>query len=378
MKNKYSGIKSVITLLAVAMVIYIIKESEKVNLLDTFLPEKIAIFKNVHMSGIEGSSEAWEIYAKEAWTGRDKFVTTFDFVTNASIDKDGRPLVRDLRARRLRIAKNKDVEIIKKVDNDVSRESLNASIDFGAISKSTKKEKSFSTLTADYIKFNPNSKKAVVQGKIKIVKNRLITRAEKISLDLDMNIATFESRSTFIKDNSELQTNTAVAYFDVDKIDMAGSVEVFQKNKNVHADRASYDDNAKTILMSSKVRAEIEKLKNVIKEESAEKYKDDESKQALTAKTILTCDNLLIYTEKNDASASGSVYVYQQNKEAKSDRAEYSENNETIVMTGNVSMKRKDSWVKADKIIVSVDKETFDAIGGVETTFKVKKGSKRL
>jgi hypothetical protein len=40
-------------------------------------------------------------------------------------------------------------------------------------------------------------------------------------------------------------------------------------------------------------------------------------------------------------------------------------------------MKRKNDWVKANKVIVSVDKETFEAIGAVETIFKVKKGSKR-
>jgi lipopolysaccharide assembly outer membrane protein LptD (OstA) len=369
--------KIILAVLLVIIIVYIIKESEKINLLDTFLPEKIAVFKNVHMAGIEASGEAWEIFAKEGWTGRDKFATTLEFVSDAKITKKGRIMVKDLKARRVRLSRNKDIEIFKKVDDKDPDQYLKVKIDFGAFSKSPKKKKEFSYLTADYIKFNPDTKSGVLRGKILIIKEDLHARSENVSLDLNDNIATFESRSFFNKDKSRLAADSAVAFFDEDKINMSGSIEVIQKNKIVTADNAIYDDNNKTIVLRSRTKATIEKLKNIIKEGTAKKYKSDESQKALGAKTILTADQLKIWTENNDAIATGNVHVYQQDKEVRSDKANYSEKNEFIIMTGNVFMKKKDDWVRADKVIVSVDKETFEAFGGVETTFKVKKGSKR-
>lgn len=360
----------------IAAVTYVIKESETISILQSLLPEKIAVFKNVHMSGIEASSEAWDIYAKEAWTGRDKFITSFDHVTNATINKNGRIMIKGLVARRARISKNKDFEIFRSVDEDKNDRYLRVKVDFGALASPPKKEKKFSTLTADYIRFNPDSKKALVQGNIRIVKDKLTVRGEKATLDLNMNIATFEERSSFTKGESKLYSNSATAFFDTDKVDLSGSVEVEQKNKKASSEAANYDDNSKTIIMTGNVIAVIEKPKSMMKEESAKKYDNEETKTALVTRTSIKCDRLIIDTESNDAQAFGSVYVFQTSKEAKSEAAIYSEENENIVMTGNVYLKKNDDWIKADKVIVSVNKEMFEAIGGVETTFKVKKGSR--
>ena len=372
--------KTIFVLAAVLLIFliayYIIRLSEKIDLLQTFVPEKIVVFKNVHMSGKEGDS-SWEIFAEEGWTGRDRNITTFEFVTRAQIDKGGRPLIKNLTARRLKISKNKDLEVFRKAENEKNgKQYLNAQIDFNAISNKNKKRK-FSSLTADKIKFNPDTKKALMTGGVKIVKDKMTILSDRINLDLDKDIATFESRSSFIKKDSRLYANFATSYFDEDRLDMTGSVEVFQKNKTAVSDKASYDDKAKTIVLSSNVKAVIEKLKNMIKEKSAKKVKGEESKKALQEITVIKCDKLDLSTEKGDCTAYGRVIVSQKDKEARSDEAVYSDDSENIVLTGNVYMKRKDDWVKANKIIVSVDKETFEAVGAVETTFKVKKGSRR-
>lgn len=370
---RYLTVLAVILLFA--FVVYIIKESEKISLLETFLPEKLAVFRNVHMSGIEASGEAWEVYAKEAWTGRDKFTTVFENVTNASIAEDGRFIIKNLRARRMRIARNKDIEIIKRID-DKDASYLRVYIDFGAISSPPKKEMRFSYLTADNIKFNPDTKKAAIQGNIKVIKEKLVTIADKIALDLNSNTATFEGRSSFSKESARLYSDSATAFFDEDRIDMAGSVEVVQKNKRASSGYASYDDNTKEIAMVSNVRAVIEKLRNVMKKETAKKYDTEEEQRSLSTLTSIACEKLVFNTDDNNAQAFGSVYVTQTSKEARSEQAFYNEKDENIIMTGNVIMKRDGDWVKAEKVIVSVKNETFDAIGGAETTFKVKKGSR--
>ena len=373
--RKISLISISIVLLAIASFI-IIKLSDKISIIQTFIPEKIAVFKQVHMSGREGS-DSWEIYAQEGWTGRDKNVTTFEFVTNAEINRNGRPLIKGLTARRMKVSRNKDIEVLKKVEDEKDgKQYLDAFVDFNAVSNKNKKRK-FSTITADVIKFNPDTKKALVAGNVRIVKDKMIIRTENIKIDLDNNLATFEGRSSFSKKGSKLFANSAVSYFDEDKILMAGSIEVTQKNKTAIADNAEYDDRSKSIVLSSNVKAVIEKLKNIMKEKSVEKVKGEESKKALQGKTVITCDRLRLSSENGDCNAYGNVLVSQKDKEAKSIEAVYSEDSENIVLIGNVYMKRKNDWVKANKVIVSVDKETFEAVGAVETVFKVKKGSKR-
>jgi len=355
---------------------YVIKLSDKIDLLQTFIPEKIAVLKRVHMSGKENNA-SWEIFAQEGWTGRDKNVTTFEFVDKAEIKKDGRILIKDLSARRLRISRNKDIEIFKKVEEEKDgKQYLSALIDFNAVSNKNKKRK-FSTLTADNIKLNSDTKKALITGNIRILKDKLLIRSEKVALDLDKNIATFESKSSFSREGSKLYANSATAYFDKDKMSMSGSIEVRQKNKTVFSDNATYDDRSKSIVLTSRARAVIEKLQNMIKEKSAKKVKGEEAKKSLQEKTVITCDKLKLSTEKGDCSAYGNVIVMQKEKEAKSDEAVYNEESENIILTGHVYMKRKNDWVKANKVIVSVNNETFEAVGQVETTFKVKKGSKR-
>ena len=371
-----------ISLISISVILFtiaafiIIKLSDKISIIQTFIPEKIAIFKQVHMSGREGN-DSWEISAHEGWTGRDRNVTTFEFVTNAEIERNGRPLIKDLTARRMKVSRNKDIEVLKKAEGEKDgKQYLNALIDFNAVSNKNKKRK-FSTITAAVIKFNPDTKKALVTGKVRIVKDKMTIRAESISLDLNSNLATFEGRSSFSKKGSKLVANSATSYFDEDRIVMSGSIEVTQKNKTAVSDKATYDDLSKTVVLSSNVKTVIEKLKNIIKEKSAEKVKGEDAKGALQEKTVITCNSLRLSTENGDCTAYGKVLVSQKDKEARSDEAFYQEESENIVLTGKVYMKRKNDWVKANKVIVSVDKETFEAVGAVETIFKVKKGSKR-
>lgn len=363
-------------IIAVSAIIYIVWASNNIALIQTFIPEKIAVFRNVRMSGVEGA-DSWELQAEEGWTSRNKRDTILENVSGARIERNGRVLIKELSARRLRISNRKDIEIMKQADEEKNgRQYLDALIDFNAVSNKRAK-KDFATLTADKIDFNPDSKKAVIQGNAEILKGKLRIRSGKMVLDLDKDMATFEGRSNFSNDGSKLSSNSAVALFDRDTIDMSGSVEVIQKNKTASSDSAVYDDDARTIVLSSNVRAVIKKLQNIVKQKSAAKVKGAEAKQALQETTMIDCNKLMLSTLNGDCTASGNVLVTQKEKEAKADKAVYSEDTEKIILTGNVYMKQKDNWVKADKVIISVDKETFQASGSVETTFKVKKGAKR-
>ncbi len=159
---------------------------------------------------------------------------------------------------------------------------------------------------------------------------------------------------------------------------MSGSIEVIQKNKTVFSDKAIYYDDHGSIVLSSNVKAVIKKLKNIIKKKSSEKIKGEEAKKTLQETTVINCDKLTVSTDNGDCTASGNVLVTQKEQEAKADNAVYTEKGENIVMTGNVYMKRKDAWVKANKVIVHVENGIFEAKGQVETEFTVKKGARKI
>ena len=112
------------------------------------------------------------------------------------INRNGRPLIKELSARRLKLSNRKDIEIMNKaVEEKNGKEYLNALMDFNAISNRRAK-KDFASLTADKINFNPDTKKAVIQGNVDILKGKLRIRTEKMVIDLDKNTATFEGRSS--------------------------------------------------------------------------------------------------------------------------------------------------------------------------------------
>jgi len=99
--------------------------------------------------------------------------------------------------------------------------------------------------------------------------------------------------------------------------------------------------------------------------------KNPEARKFLKEKTVLYADRLDLSTKTSNAKAYGSVLVVQNEKEAKADMAIYDDKEETMVLTGNVYLKKKDDWVKAEKVLVSVRNETFEAVGSVEAEFKI-------
>jgi lipopolysaccharide export system protein LptA len=99
--------------------------------------------------------------------------------------------------------------------------------------------------------------------------------------------------------------------------------------------------------------------------------KNTEAKKILKEKTVLTSDELIFSTRTGDARASGSVIVSQRQREAKADRAVYNDKDETLLLSGNVFLKKGKDWISCRKVIVSVKNETFEAIGSVEAEFKL-------
>lgn len=276
------------------------------------------------------------------------------------------------------INSNKDISVIKSVEAEpASKQYLVAYVDFGAVAKPRKKEVKFSLMTADNIQFNPDKRIASLAGNVTLKKGDMTVNSDKVSIDLNKDSATFETRSRFRNKSAQMSADRSTAYFDIEMIELSGSVEVLQKNKKARSPSAVYDDKSKDISMSGGVTAVIERPGKLLKKSSSKKYTGKEAREMLSSRTNVVCNKLVIDTGDNSALASGKVDVKQKDKEAVSDKAVYSDTNGTIIMTGSVYMKKKEDWIKANTVTVYVDKDIFEASGGVETTFKVNKGSRR-
>ena len=102
---------------------------------------------------------------------------------------------------------------------------------------------------------------------------------------------------------------------------------------------------------------------------------DAEGAKVLAAPVRLWSDRLVVRLETRDMQADGRVKVEQEGRLATGDRATYTERDQTIIVSGNVRMREADgSWLRADKVIIAIADETFEATGNVETEFTLTRG----
>ncbi|MEE8638145.1 MAG: LptA/OstA family protein [Candidatus Margulisiibacteriota bacterium] len=360
--------------------------------------EKIAEFKNARISGRKKGKKVWVFFAKEGWTTKDREITYLNKVSKGSIYMDGKLVVSQLTAPRAKAYRRSDrVEAFGP---------LQAYLELGKMSKPKSKDQTeWTRMTAKYLKYIPKEKRsemkedvvlhkkestiyaqeikidhekkiADISGKIKLKRKdgnlradrmQYFSNEEKLEADGNVDLNIFEG-----KVETKLKAKHASFFTDISK-DMAisGGLEVVQAKKLAIGQNGIYSQKKKELLIKGKAKAIFEKARIILKEETVQNLKNPEAKKILKEKTILTSDKLILSTRSGDAKASGSVFVTQKGREAKSEQALYDEKKETLTLFGKVYMKKGKDWVSAKKVVVSVKDETFEAFGAVEAEFKL-------
>jgi lipopolysaccharide assembly outer membrane protein LptD (OstA) len=96
-------------------------------------------------------------------------------------------------------------------------------------------------------------------------------------------------------------------------------------------------------------------------------------RQALASVTRVTCTRLTMTLRERDLVAEGPVSVTQMNRSASGDRGVYTEATRLLVVTGNVKMQDADGQrLRADRVVISLADETFEAEGNVQTEFVIR------
>ncbi len=374
-KNMVRVAVALLIALLLAGLIFLGLKNPTVNLLGGMLSEKALVFKNTNLIGWKDGRKQWEIEAEEIWTTKNKSVTTFENVKDGTVYKMGRPVVKDLTARRV-IYNNwsKEIDALGKLPGDKVRV-LYALIDVENLSSEEApfKKPRFLSLQADTISYNQNSKLAQAEGRVKIRESGITIEAEKMEIQGKAGTAKLTDNVGIMKEDTKISGNLLDADLEKDIYTVTKRVEITQKGKVAIGDVAVINNKTGSVEISGHVKFLIEKAKSLVKESSIKDLRNKEASESLGEATVITCDKLTLMSRSKDAFAEGRVLITQKGKRAKSDYAVYNSVNEMITLTGNVFIEKEKDWIKTEMVLVSVSQESFEAIGSVEAEFKIKR-----
>ncbi|MGH2404873.1 MAG: hypothetical protein ACRDGN_10470, partial [bacterium] len=161
--------------------------------------------------------------------------------------------------------------------------------------------------------------------------------------------------------------------WDVNEGEAMENVVVRQKDKTAWADRATYSEPANQVTLTGRVVLEQLSGESLVQEGVLRTPRSAEERQVLASVTRLTCTRLVMALRERDAVAEGPLRVTQKDRWASGDRGTYTEATRRLVVTGNVRMQEADGQrLSADRVVISLIEETFEAEGNVETQFTIR------
>ena len=161
--------------------------------------------------------------------------------------------------------------------------------------------------------------------------------------------------------------------WDTNEGEATENVVVRQRDRTAWADRGTYSESANQVTLTGRVTVEQLSGESLVQEGVLSTPRRPEERQALTSVTRLTCTRLVMTLRERDAVAEGPLKVTQKDRWATGDRGTYTEATRRLIVTGNVRMQETDGRrLTADRVVISLIEETFEAEGNVETHFTIR------
>ncbi|MFA4843354.1 MAG: LptA/OstA family protein [Candidatus Margulisiibacteriota bacterium] len=359
--------------------------------------EKIAEFRQTRIEGRREGKRLWELKVGYAWTDKAQEVTTLQGITAGRIyDKEGHPVLANLAAPRGLTFRHS--EIVEAFD-------ARTRLDLGRVGRSNPNKSKWVSIRADHIKFVPAEKKSWLDGHVVLTERNGVIRAGNMAIDHEKKSALLTSgvkidrRDGLINADSleylgeaeqmtatgqvdmslkesaqktRIKCRQATFYLDIDRdLNLAGSLEVAQGKKLSAADAGTYSRRQKRLALSGRTKTILEKAEAALRTGSLTRLNSPDKQAILKGKTVVLANEIFFATKTGDARATGSVEVQQQGRTARSETAFYDERQELLTLSGNVFMKRGEEWIACRKVVVSVGRETFEALGVTEAKFKL-------
>lgn len=223
------------------------------------------------------------------------------------------------------------------------------------------------TLTGEALWADLASKRARVRGPAKLVRKG---GPPPRGREQDRVLAALAKEDTTITASKELRFGWAEG----NEAEAEGDVRVEQADKSARADRATYSEPKDRIELVGNAQVDQRSGSWLVRERLVSPPRSEEERKALETPAQITASRIVITLGTRDAVATGSVRVTQGGREATGERAEYEDATGRIVLSGKrVRLRREDgAWLEAERVVVSLKEDTFEAFGAVETTFTVK------
>ena len=217
------------------------------------------------------------------------------------------------------------------------------------------------TLNGDKMTFYHNEKRVFVDGSVKLKREGTPDAKAQEGTKRD------KVKTALKKEDTYIESEKMTYWTDRKDADFTGKVHAYQKEKKATADHALLNNSQDKIFMDGNVVLTQIKGDWLVREGIVDTSKPDaERDKVIKDKTVMTGDKLEIDQRTNDAVMTGKIVrVEQKGRVATSERAVFSDKDQTITMTQNVKIRRDTGdWINADKAVFHTDNDRFEAFGG--------------
>lgn len=217
------------------------------------------------------------------------------------------------------------------------------------------------TLNGDKMTFYHNEKRVYVEGSVKLKRQGMPEARPNEPTKRD------KVKTALKKEDTYIESEKMTYWTDRKDAEFTGKVHAYQKEKKATGDHALLNNSQDKITMDGNVVLTQIKGDWLVREGIVDTSKPDaERDKVIKDKTVMTGDKLEIDQRTNDAVMTGKIVrVEQKGRVATSERAVYSDKEQTITLTQNVKIRRDTGdWINADKAVFHTDNDRFEAFGG--------------
>lgn len=251
-------------------------------------------------------------------------------------------------------------------------------------------------LRARNLRFLHRERVAFAEGEVRLLNDRWTLDGERLRADLQNRTAEVQGPARWVrkggppppgregdrilaalsKEDTVLRADRrlTVDWARTEEATAEGNVRLEQVDKRARADEGTYSESKDRIELVGRVRLEQTSGQWLLRERLVRPPRSREEEEALSSPAVLEAQRVVVQLGSRNALAVGSVRVTQRGRSATGERAEYDDQEGRIVLSGRrVRLEREDgSWLEAQRVVVSLKEDTFEAYGAVDTTFTVR------
>jgi lipopolysaccharide assembly outer membrane protein LptD (OstA) len=252
------------------------------------------------------------------------------------------------------------------------------------------------TLRADTLNYRVRGKVVTAKGSVELKTKTATLTGETLWADLENKKATVTGPAKLVRKGGppprgreqdrvlvalakEDTTFTAAEEFrfswkETEEAEAKGDARVVQVDKEASGDFLRYSEREDRVELVGRARLHQRSGQWLVREKLVRPPETEEDRKTLETPATLTAERVVLFLGTRNAVAVGDVKVTQGERLATGDRAEYEDTSGRIVLSGRrVRLKREDgAWLEAQRVVLSMKEDTFEAFGSVETHFTVK------